>query len=115
MCPADDCNATQTNLGGELVVMNYNDAFEGTPATTAAQCCEACKLVPDCNVWVFLNSKESLKEFPGYMCTLKKHVGGGSPKLFEVGEFMPWLAGFLADKVLPGEGPVQETEEATVG
>eukprot|EP01024_Parvocaulis_polyphysoides_P020087 TRINITY_DN1924_c0_g2_i4.p1 TRINITY_DN1924_c0_g2~~TRINITY_DN1924_c0_g2_i4.p1 ORF type:complete len:608 (+),score=114.03 TRINITY_DN1924_c0_g2_i4:189-1826(+) len=115
MCPADDCNATQTNLGGELVVMNYNDAFEGTPATTAAQCCEACKLVPDCNVWVFLNSKESLKEFPGYMCTLKKHVGGGSPKLFEVGEFMPWLAGFLADKVLPGEGPAQETEEATVG
>eukprot|EP01026_Neomeris_dumetosa_P052481 TRINITY_DN4642_c0_g1_i6.p1 TRINITY_DN4642_c0_g1~~TRINITY_DN4642_c0_g1_i6.p1 ORF type:complete len:405 (-),score=76.59 TRINITY_DN4642_c0_g1_i6:79-1251(-) len=109
-CPADDCNQKQVNYGGKVIVMNYNDAFEGTPATSAAQCCEACKLVPECNVWVFLNAKEDVQEFPGYMCTLKQSRDG-APVVYEQGEFMPWMAGYLPDKELPAELPAVETGE----
>eukprot|EP01026_Neomeris_dumetosa_P044043 TRINITY_DN36_c0_g1_i2.p1 TRINITY_DN36_c0_g1~~TRINITY_DN36_c0_g1_i2.p1 ORF type:complete len:731 (+),score=97.47 TRINITY_DN36_c0_g1_i2:99-2291(+) len=108
-CPGEDCNAEQVNYAGEVVVMNYNDAFEGTPATSAAQCCEACKLVPDCNVWVFFNQKDPFDEFPGFLCSLKKHIGEGKPTIYERGEFIPWISGFLPDKLVSQNSTQQET------
>eukprot|EP01025_Chloroclados_australasicus_P015940 TRINITY_DN1777_c0_g1_i4.p1 TRINITY_DN1777_c0_g1~~TRINITY_DN1777_c0_g1_i4.p1 ORF type:complete len:734 (-),score=95.34 TRINITY_DN1777_c0_g1_i4:242-2266(-) len=111
VCPADDCNAEQVNRGGDVVVMNYNDAFDGTPASTAAQCCEACKLVPECNVWVFMNQKEQYQSFPGYMCTLKQYVGSGEPPIYDRGEFHPWMSGYLRDKEMPTVEPVEEDAE----
>eukprot|EP01023_Acetabularia_acetabulum_P001370 TRINITY_DN1051_c0_g1_i3.p1 TRINITY_DN1051_c0_g1~~TRINITY_DN1051_c0_g1_i3.p1 ORF type:complete len:620 (-),score=85.53 TRINITY_DN1051_c0_g1_i3:282-1916(-) len=63
VCAADDCNARESNIQGQVLVLDYNSLFYNAGANhpprvaNPAECCDKCKTTQGCNAWVFCSNR----------------------------------------------------------
>eukprot|EP01026_Neomeris_dumetosa_P034595 TRINITY_DN27774_c0_g1_i1.p1 TRINITY_DN27774_c0_g1~~TRINITY_DN27774_c0_g1_i1.p1 ORF type:complete len:388 (-),score=23.68 TRINITY_DN27774_c0_g1_i1:347-1510(-) len=115
-CPSQECNAQQVNYNVDVVsVIDLNSNAPGVPITTVDQCCRACSVHADCNLFTFCNSPYGCAtgcpgefeddfgpyrqcqggKWPSWQCQLKYYNGTGKFDLVEAGELQPWISGYL--------------------
>eukprot|EP01025_Chloroclados_australasicus_P017811 TRINITY_DN19121_c0_g1_i1.p1 TRINITY_DN19121_c0_g1~~TRINITY_DN19121_c0_g1_i1.p1 ORF type:complete len:535 (-),score=31.17 TRINITY_DN19121_c0_g1_i1:479-2083(-) len=68
-CADDDCNARQSNIQGEVLILSVNSMYwsGGTPnhpmaVSNPAGCCDKCKETAGCNAWVFCSNEQGCGE-----------------------------------------------------
>eukprot|EP01023_Acetabularia_acetabulum_P001369 TRINITY_DN1051_c0_g1_i2.p1 TRINITY_DN1051_c0_g1~~TRINITY_DN1051_c0_g1_i2.p1 ORF type:complete len:593 (-),score=80.36 TRINITY_DN1051_c0_g1_i2:350-1903(-) len=57
VCAADDCNARESNIQGQVLILDYNSLFHPPAVTNPAGCCDKCKGTQGCNAWVFCSDR----------------------------------------------------------
>lgn len=124
-CPSGACNASQVNLGGDVITIDVNADAGSEPVNSAADCCSACRQQGSCNVWTFCPLPQGCDDgcqdyvktakagtpnppfgpnggcdgtaFPYKACTLKNQEGGFSTaEIYATGPGQPWVSGQAA-------------------
>eukprot|EP01026_Neomeris_dumetosa_P047204 TRINITY_DN4045_c0_g1_i5.p1 TRINITY_DN4045_c0_g1~~TRINITY_DN4045_c0_g1_i5.p1 ORF type:complete len:150 (-),score=14.18 TRINITY_DN4045_c0_g1_i5:58-474(-) len=59
-CISEECNGVPQNYMGDALVFDVSSEpkYPHLPILSANQCCNACKLHPNCNVWTYCRKPE---------------------------------------------------------